>query len=192
MQKAMTKVSRREHIIETTLRCIEKFGVNKTTLDDVAAEAGMGRMTLYRVFRTRNDLLNAAALSRLKLIGEGVAPLIRSYNRFEDAIIMGSLESIALAKSDPYYLQIVEALDDLSREKLLLSTDTLVQKFFADSWGNTFQKAREKGLLKDDISDNEIFIWLRANQLILFLREDLDRDGQIQFFKKFVMPPIMA
>ena len=127
----MTKISRRDHIIETTQRCIDKFGINKTTLDDVAAEAAMGRMTLYRVFRTRNELLNAVGLSRLKLIGEKVAPLIGSYDGFEDAIIMGSLESIALAKSDPYYLQIVEALDDLSPEKLLLSTDASVQQFLS-------------------------------------------------------------
>lgn len=42
--------SARETIVDATVRCIDQWGVAKTTLDDVAAEAGIGRSTVYRIF----------------------------------------------------------------------------------------------------------------------------------------------
>lgn len=42
--------SARDSILDATVRCIDQFGVAHTTLDDVAAEAGVGRSTVYRMF----------------------------------------------------------------------------------------------------------------------------------------------
>src|SRR5437764_8400576 len=36
-------------IVEATLRCVARWGMAKTTLDDVAREAGLSRATVYRV-----------------------------------------------------------------------------------------------------------------------------------------------
>src|SRR3954465_4504351 len=38
-----------ERIVDAALRCIARWGVAKTTLDDVAREAGCSRATVYRV-----------------------------------------------------------------------------------------------------------------------------------------------
>jgi AcrR family transcriptional regulator len=51
-------------VIEGALRCIARWGVAKTTLDDVAREAGISRATLYRVFPGGKELLLAAVASR--------------------------------------------------------------------------------------------------------------------------------
>ena len=39
-----------ERIVDATLRCVARWGITKTTVDDVAREAGVGRATLYRLF----------------------------------------------------------------------------------------------------------------------------------------------
>lgn len=51
----------RERIISAANRCIDRAGVAKTTLSDVAAEAGVSRQTVYRYFPSLGDLLNAVA-----------------------------------------------------------------------------------------------------------------------------------
>jgi TetR/AcrR family transcriptional repressor of uid operon len=38
------------HLVEAALRCIARWGVRKTSLDDIAREAGVSRATAYRVF----------------------------------------------------------------------------------------------------------------------------------------------
>ncbi len=57
-------VSLDERILDATLRCIARWGVAKTTLDDIAREAGCSRATVYRVFPGGKDVLFAATWTR--------------------------------------------------------------------------------------------------------------------------------
>jgi AcrR family transcriptional regulator len=50
-----------ERIVDATLRCVARWGMAKTTVDDVAREAGVGRATLYRLFPGGRDALFEAA-----------------------------------------------------------------------------------------------------------------------------------
>src|SRR3954451_6642532 len=49
-------------IIEAALRCIARWGVGKTGLDDIAREAGVSRATVYRLFPGGKDTLLDAVL----------------------------------------------------------------------------------------------------------------------------------
>ncbi|MDQ1397427.1 MAG: hypothetical protein QOG64_2686 [Acidimicrobiaceae bacterium] len=61
-QSLPTPGGQEERLIDATLRCISRWGVAKTTLDDVAREAGCSRATVYRVFPGGKDgLLDAVA-----------------------------------------------------------------------------------------------------------------------------------
>lgn len=58
-------------LVEAALRCVARWGVAKTTLDDVAREAGCSRATVYRTFPGGKEALFAAVvaaeLARLEL-----------------------------------------------------------------------------------------------------------------------------
>lgn len=47
----------RQRIVDATVRCIDRYGVKKTTLSDVATELGVTRQTVYRHFNRMNDLM---------------------------------------------------------------------------------------------------------------------------------------
>jgi AcrR family transcriptional regulator len=49
----------RERILCATARLIERVGIDCMSMDDVAAEAGVGKGTLYRRFGDRSSLLRA-------------------------------------------------------------------------------------------------------------------------------------
>ncbi|MBV9252708.1 MAG: helix-turn-helix transcriptional regulator, partial [Actinobacteria bacterium] len=51
-----------QRILDATLRCIGRWGVAKTTLEDVAREAGCSRATVYRAVPGGKDgLIEAVA-----------------------------------------------------------------------------------------------------------------------------------
>jgi AcrR family transcriptional regulator len=57
----VTPGSLQDRILAATLRCLGRWGTVKTTLDDVAREAGCSRATVYRVFPDGRDALFEAA-----------------------------------------------------------------------------------------------------------------------------------
>jgi AcrR family transcriptional regulator len=48
-----------DRVLDAALTCIARFGVAKTTVDDVAREAGLSRATVYRTFPGKQPLLDA-------------------------------------------------------------------------------------------------------------------------------------
>ena len=53
-----------DRVVDAALRCIARWGLAKTTIDDVAREAGVGRATLYRLFPGGRDALLHAVVGR--------------------------------------------------------------------------------------------------------------------------------
>src|SRR5438067_4963243 len=52
--------SQEQRIVDAALRCIARWGVAKTTLDDVARQASCSRATIYRLFPGGKDALHEA------------------------------------------------------------------------------------------------------------------------------------
>jgi len=50
-------LSLHDRILEATYRCVERFGMAKTTIDDIAKESGVSRATIYRQFAGGRDEL---------------------------------------------------------------------------------------------------------------------------------------
>ena len=46
-------------MLDAARTCVARVGIAKTTLDDVAREAGCARATVYRNFAGKQDLLQA-------------------------------------------------------------------------------------------------------------------------------------
>lgn len=51
-------------VCAAAMRCVARRGLRKTTLDDVATDAGCSRATIYRAFPGGKDVLMAAATER--------------------------------------------------------------------------------------------------------------------------------
>ncbi|MFI7679221.1 TetR/AcrR family transcriptional regulator [Actinophytocola sp. NPDC049390] len=58
--RRMPRAQRREQILDAAVRAFVHTGFAATNLDDVAAEAGITRVLLYRHFDTKADLYRAA------------------------------------------------------------------------------------------------------------------------------------
>ena len=50
-------LSLRDRLFAATYRCVERFGLGKTTVDDVVKESGISRATIYRQFPGGRDEL---------------------------------------------------------------------------------------------------------------------------------------
>lgn len=53
----------RDRILAAAMRCIDRYGATKTGLSDVAAELGVTRQTVYRLFSGTDDLFQAVSIA---------------------------------------------------------------------------------------------------------------------------------
>ena len=56
----MPASSRREHLIDTAIELFAKHGFHATGIDMILARAGVSKKTLYRHFRSKEELILAA------------------------------------------------------------------------------------------------------------------------------------
>lgn len=83
-----------ERIAEATLRCIARWGAAKTSLEDVAREAGLSRATVYRVFPGGKDgLMEAVARTEARRFFDGVAAAMADATTLEDTFVAGMVEA---------------------------------------------------------------------------------------------------
>lgn len=82
------------HLIDATLRCIARWGVAKTGLDDVAREAGVSRATVYRAFPGGKDaLLNTVLQVEVHRFLDRVRAEVEAADSLEDALVVAVLEA---------------------------------------------------------------------------------------------------
>lgn len=89
-----TPLPAEERVLAATLRCIGRWGVAKTTLDDVAREAGCSRATVYRLFPGGKDALleRLAQVEVARFFGTLSSGLAAAAD-LEDVLVTGMTEA---------------------------------------------------------------------------------------------------
>lgn len=73
-------------VLDAALICLGRVGLNKTTLDDVAREAGCARATVYRCFPNKQQLLAALVAREVDALRTTVVHAAQTDSSLGDAI----------------------------------------------------------------------------------------------------------
>jgi AcrR family transcriptional regulator len=84
----------RTRILEAAVACIERWGLAKTTLEDVATEAGLSRATLYRWFAGGRDQLITETVAWetarfMTQLAEAIAPEPDLESKLVEGLVFG-------------------------------------------------------------------------------------------------------
>jgi AcrR family transcriptional regulator len=86
--------SQETRVIEGALRCISRWGTAKTTIDDLAREAGCSRATIYRLFAGGKEaVLTAVARAEVERFFAGLAERMQAAETMEDVLVAGITEA---------------------------------------------------------------------------------------------------
>jgi AcrR family transcriptional regulator len=181
-----------ERVVAAARRCFARFGVDRTTMADIAKEAGIGRTGVYRLGVNRPELTEAAIVSRLRELGESIRPIARRPAPFAELLIDTSLATIEAARQDPELRHLLDTTETIALHRLLTGPDAVMHGVVLDLLAPMFAAARVAGAMRADISDDRAVQWLRGVYLMLILREDLDEEGERAMVRDFVLPSLLA
>jgi len=179
-------------LLAAAIRCIEKYGLKKTFIDDIAKEAGLSRPTAYRAFLNRKELLEKLAMDRFSKMETELRPHFSKYKTLEEALIKGTILSMQVARKDKTFIDILETLGDEGLERYLLHSKSPVKNNVAVLWSGVIDRAIESGELRSDLTKSDVFTWIIAMECILLLRDELNLKGQERFLKKLMVPALLA
>jgi AcrR family transcriptional regulator len=180
-----------DEIVGAARRCFAQYGVEKTTVQDIAREAGIGRTGVYRLGVTRQELTDAAILSRLRELGEQIRPIASRDAPFAEVLLEATIATVDLARSDPELQHLLATTESMSLHRLLTSHTSRMQEFVLDLFAPMLARARTKREIRADVDDDRIVEWLRSVYLMLWLREDLSPDEERALLADFVLPSLV-
>src|ERR1700753_4383625 len=91
----------RERILAAAERCIDRHGIRKTTMDDVANEVGLSRPSVYRYFADRDDLLIELITRHARAVVVRARKSIARQSRLSDRIVESVLYTAEHARRHP-------------------------------------------------------------------------------------------
>jgi AcrR family transcriptional regulator len=94
----------RSGILEATGRAVEKYGVRRATMGDVASVAGIAKGTLYNHFRTKGDLLTAALAAGVDALADDCVALARG--RGEDGLAVALRHAAETLSAHPALVRV--------------------------------------------------------------------------------------
>ncbi len=102
-----------QRILAAAITCVKQWGVEKTSLNDIAKQAGVTRPTVYRYFASRNEVLTTALMQSAYALGERIMAhmggMADPVERYVETIVF-AIEQIP---NEPY-LSIVMGSDFMS------------------------------------------------------------------------------
>lgn len=180
------------HFIDAAEACFERYGVVKTTMEDIAKMAGVSRPTVYRHFSDRDSLILAVIMRRSRsLIGKAQA-FIRRHERFEDQLVEGLLFLVKTGRRDPF-VRILVSPEHLELAHQILGATDAVIDLNLEMWQPILAEAAARGELNPDLDFREIARWLTHVELIMVGRFDLATDDDVirSMLRTFLAPAFL-
>jgi AcrR family transcriptional regulator len=132
-----TDDGQQRRVIEAALRCVARWGVGKTTLDDVAREAGMSRATLYRAVPGKLALLEVVQVHEIGRFFHELAEGLDGAASLEDLLVAGYGRAAAFVRDNDALRTLLTLEPELIRpsfafhrlDRILASTGAFVQPY---------------------------------------------------------------
>jgi len=183
----------RERLLDAAEGCLEQFGPQKTSMEDVARAAGMSRATVYRYFENRDALLLGVASRQASSLAAEAISYLAQFNTISDWLVEGLLFTLRELPSRPVFASLVTSLDSRASGNLFLGSTGLVQ-IGVNVLRPMFANAKEQGLLRDDVDPEMLVEWL-LRVLWTYLNAPsqvaTDEEGMRKLFRMMLIPAVL-
>jgi AcrR family transcriptional regulator len=169
--------------------CFDKYGISKTTMDDIAKMAGVSRPTVYRHFDDRDTLILAVVMRRSRQLIDRAQKFIRKQPTFEEQLVEGLLFLVDKGRKDPF-VRLLVSPEHMDLANQILGASTAAVDLAYEMWEPILVEARERGELREDLDFRAIATWITYLILLLVGRGDIEPDisGQREMLRTFVAP----
>jgi TetR/AcrR family transcriptional regulator, repressor for uid operon len=183
-----------ERILDAALDLVAASGLRRLTMDDVAARAGVGRMTVYRRFGERERLIDALATREVQRCLAALDAAVDPGDPVAEQIADGFEAAIRLARTHP----LLERFARYEPETALAALNADGAAIFAMSRAFTASllvEAQKRGEVGDLDPDQAAEILVRLGVSFVLIPSSvlpLDDETRVREVARRLIAPILA
>jgi AcrR family transcriptional regulator len=156
-------------------RCIDRHGIRKTTMDDIASEVGLSRPNVYRYFADRDDLLIELITRHARTLLDRTRKAISRQITLPDQIVEGVLYIADHARDDSLTMHVI-APDGTSLGRRMATSGTS-EMIRAEMWDPVLDAALANNELPRGLPRSDIYLWLgNVTKMVMRGLEDGEAD----------------
>jgi AcrR family transcriptional regulator len=185
----------REKVIEAAETCFARYGVAKTTVEDVAAAAGLSRATVYRTFTGgRDELVLSVVLRGLGRFLDRLSARLGDETSAPDAIVEGVLDAIAFVRSEPQMAAQFLAPDAAGHTQAVVAgAAERILELCCDHVRPYFDLGRREGLIRGDIEvEGAMEFLFRVISSMIVMPLERDDEATRAFLRTYVLPGLVV
>jgi AcrR family transcriptional regulator len=178
-----------ERILAAAERCIDRHGIRKTTMDDIASEVGLSRPSVYRYFTDRDDLLVELISRHGRALVDRARKSVSRQTTLQDQIVESLLYIADHARRDPLTRHCIDP-DGTSLGRRMIASGAS-EMLRAEWWDPYLDAAVANNELPPGLPRSDIHLWL-GNLGEMVMRGLEDGDGDLKRYRsilrRFVAP----
>jgi AcrR family transcriptional regulator len=179
----------RERILAAAERCVDRHGIRKTTMDDIASEVGLSRPSVYRHFADRDDLLIELISRHGRALVDRAHKTISRQGSLADQIVESLLYIADHGRRDPLTRYLIDPDGtSLGRRMIASGASDMLR---AELWDSYLDSALANNELPPGLPRSDIYLWI-GNVGTMLMRGLEDGDGDINRYRsilrRFVAP----
>jgi len=148
-----------ERLLDAAASCYARFGLAKSTVEDVARAAGVSRATVYRYFKNRDELLLAVVAREASRLAAEAEVYLQRFDDVGSWIVEGMLFCLDELPHRPL-LAMLLGPDDVGRASRLVLTSERLLDLAADILRPMFEPARRAGRLQESVELDALMEWV--------------------------------
>ena len=91
----------RERLMDAAVACLQRFGLEKTGMADIAAAAGVTKPTIYKYFESRDELVQSALSRAGAALGERLLHYASRFESLADQLVEAVLFCLREIPNEP-------------------------------------------------------------------------------------------
>lgn len=116
----------RSRVLDAAASGFRENGIRRTSVNDIARRAGVGRMTVYRRFPHRDQLVTAALLREARAELRAMGRTLSTLDDVEAQLVEGFVRSVQTARTHPLFVRLMETEpEDVALRLTLRGASTL-------------------------------------------------------------------
>jgi AcrR family transcriptional regulator len=183
--RSSSREAARGQILEIARECFRRDGVRLTTMESIAKAAGTSRQTVYKSFASRLELIGAAVAARISELADDILGRRWDGDGLDEVFVERSSAIVESIRNDPELAGLLGEDSPMTMHQALWQT-SVRQRGLRD-WLPWLRQARRAGLVRADVTDDDIYEWMQTVLTSIILRPDPDPEHQRVLIDTFLM-----